>query len=425
MNSSLVFSLAARSLWHRRRVMALILLTLTLSVMLLLGVQYLRTEARDSFSNTISGTDLIVGARSGPINLLLYSVFHIGNATANIQWETYQELATNPLVKWTVPISLGDSYRGYRVVGTSTEFPEYFRFNRDRLLSLDTGAWFSDLFDVVLGAEVAREFGHQVGDELTLAHGTGSVSFSKHANLPFMVTGVLAPTGTPVDRAVYVSLEALEAIHVGWSSGVAMPGRTLSVDKARQIELTPGDITAALVGVEQKVMTFQVQREINKYPSEPLTAILPGVALSELWQILGQFERVLLGIAAFVAAVSLVGLAAVLLVLQAQRRHEISILRAIGVSPRLIVGLHVLECVAMAIAACLLAVALGAIALPLLAPLVLDQFGLTLGLRTLTAEEWTLLASVPLAALVVGLLPGGTAWIESRRAGAFQSAAEL
>ncbi|MDX1633327.1 MAG: ABC transporter permease [Marinobacter sp.] len=415
MKLRLALSLAMASLWHRRGVLALVTLTLTLSVTLLLGVQYLRTEVKQSFSNTISGTDLIVGARSGQLNLLLYTVFHLGDATSNIRWSTYQALAEDPRVAWTVPISLGDSYRGYRVVGTNDSYWEHFRYGDDRALAMADGRWFHGVFEVVLGAEVARQFQHRVGDELTLAHGTGRVSFMNHDAHPFDVVGVLAATGTPVDRAVYVSLAGLEAIHIGWQAGVPIPGRTVSRDQALDRDLTPSSITAALVGLERRVLTFQLQRQLNESDREPLTAILPGVALNELWRILGQFERTLLALTGFVVVTSLVGLAAVLLTLQAQRRQEIRILRAVGASPGLVATLYLLECTLLASLAAVLALVAGSLAVWLAGPWLLEHYGFQVSLRPLQWQEWLLLASVPVAGLLIGLIPAGRAWARARQ----------
>jgi putative ABC transport system permease protein len=395
--------------------MGLITLTLTLSITLLLGVQYVRTEVKQSFSNTIAGTDLIVGARSGQLNLLLYSIFHMGNATNNIRWQTYQALREDSRIDWTVPISLGDSYRGHRVVGTNAGYLTHFRYGDDQPLKLVSGDWFDDVFEVTLGAEVARQLHHQTGDEVVLSHGTGKISFMNHDTHPFRVAGILAATGTPVDQAVYVSLEGLEAIHIGWESGVAIPGRTVSKQKALGRDLTPDSITAALVGVERKVLTFQVQRSINQSSLEPLTAILPGVALSELWRVMGQFEATLLGITVFVVVTSLIGLIAVLLAMQAQRRQEVTILRAVGAQPRLIAALYILECGLMTATACLLAVAVGAGLISAAGPWLMENYGVQVSLRMLNRTEWLILGGIPLAGFIVGLIPAWQAWRNSRR----------
>ncbi len=423
MKTRLALSLALASLWHRKKVLTLVCLTLTLSVSLLLGIQYLRTEVKQSFTSTISGTDLIVGARSGQLNLLLYTVFHIGDATNNIRWSTYQSLKEDTRLDWLIPISLGDSYRGYRVVATDENFLAHFRYGRDAALELASGRWFGNVFDVVLGAGVARSLGHQIGERIVLSHGGGRTSFSNHEDTPFTVTGILKPTGTPVDQAVYIGLDGMEAMHVGWESGVAIPGRTLTREQAENRNFTPDAITAAFVGIDRKVLTFRLQREINQLSAEPLSAILPGVALSELWRLMGQFERALLGITGFVVITSLIGLIAVLLTLQTQRAHEITVLRATGASPALIASLYILECVALALMACLSALAIGIAGISLASPWLLANYGLQITLRPLTPAEWALLGSVPVAAFAVALLPAFNTWRQSRRLG-FGEAAE-
>lgn len=422
MKLRLAFRLALASLWYRKGVLALVTLTLTLSVTLLLGVQYLRTEVRQSFTSTIAGTDLIIGARSGPLNLLLYSVFHIGDATNNIRWSTFQELEQDSRIDWLVPLSLGDSYRGHRVIGTNTEFPEHFRYGDDQPLAMAQGRWFDGVFEVVLGAQVARNHDHGTGDEIIIAHGGGNTSFLKHDNHPFTVSGILEPTGTPVDRGVYVSLEGLEAIHIGWESGVPRPGATVSPTAAQERSLTPTAITAALAGIERRVLTFQVQRDINQSTTEPLSAILPGVALSQLWQVLGQFESALLGITVFVVITSLAGLVTVLITIQAQRLREIAVLRASGASPGLTATLYIIECTGLTVVASVLALGLWYGTLLGISPWVLEHYGLQLSLRTPDTTEALLLAGVAVTGLLVGLIPGLRAWRTGNRQGGWNGA---
>ncbi|HRX89662.1 MAG TPA: hypothetical protein P5528_09475, partial [Steroidobacteraceae bacterium] len=147
-----ILTLAWRSLWNRRTTALLTIFAIAVSVALLLGVQKMRTAARDGFANTVSGVDLIVGSRSGPLNLLLYSVFRVGDATANVTWPSYQLVARHPDVAWTIPISLGDSHQGFRVLGTTTDYFEHYRFAGDRQMTFTAGKPFADLYDVVLGA---------------------------------------------------------------------------------------------------------------------------------------------------------------------------------------------------------------------------------------------------------------------------------
>ena len=125
--------LALSSIKSRKGSALLTFLAITVSVFVLLGVEKIRHQAKDSFSNTVSGIDLIVGSRTGDVNLLLYSVFRLGNATNNISWKSYQRITKNPNVAWTIPISLGDSHEGYRVMGTNTDYFTHFRFGQNHL----------------------------------------------------------------------------------------------------------------------------------------------------------------------------------------------------------------------------------------------------------------------------------------------------
>ncbi|MGH8677860.1 MAG: ABC transporter permease, partial [Burkholderiales bacterium] len=207
----MIIGLAIKSLRNRTFTAGLTVLSIALAVTLLLGVERIRSESRESFTSTISGTDLIVGARSSPVHLLLYSVFHVGNATNNIRWSSYGVIAARPEIAWTIPISLGDSHRGFRVLGTTHDYFEHLRFAGGRRLELAQGKASDDRYDAVLGAEVAKALGYRLGDSIVIAHGAGEVSFSLHADQPFRVAGVLARTGTPVDRTVHVSLQGIDA----------------------------------------------------------------------------------------------------------------------------------------------------------------------------------------------------------------------
>ena len=289
----IVLRLALQSLRNRWLTATLTVFAIAVSIMLLLGVEKVRAGARQSFADTISGTDLIVGARSGSIQLLLYSVFRIGNATNNITWPSYQDIAARPEIAWVVPLSLGDSHRGFRVLGTTPDYFTHYKYRQTHGLAFASGAPFADLFDAVVGADVAAALGYKVGDRIIVSHGLGVVAFVEHDDKPFRVSGVLEKTGTPVDRTVHVSLEAIEAIHVDWQSGGRVPGQSVSADDVRRMDLKPKAITAALIGLKSRLATFRLQRSINEYRAEPLSAILPGAALQELWGLVGTAETAL------------------------------------------------------------------------------------------------------------------------------------
>lgn len=406
-----ILNLALRSLWNRRVTALLTISAIAVSVALLLGVQKLRTAARESFANTVSGVDLIVGARSGPLNLLLYSVFRVGDATANVSWKSYQKIASHPDVAWTIPISLGDSHRGFRVMGTNTDYFRHYHYGGTHALSFTTGAPFDDLYDTVLGADVARTLGYKLGDSIVVAHGIGNVSFAEHKDKPFRVVGILAKTGTPVDRTVHVSLEAITAIHIDWQSGMQAPaGFRTSAEDARKHNLTPDSITACLVGMRSKVMTFTMQRAINDYRQEPLLAVLPGVALSQLWDLVGIADTALMIVAAFVVLAGLLGMLTAILTSLNERRREMAILRSVGARPQHIFGLMIAEAGLLAALGVLSGILLTYAIVLAGRPILETRFGVFVGLSALSAYELAILTAIVLAGLLMGLLPAFRAY---------------
>ena len=405
-----LFTLAARSAWNRRFVLALVVLSIALSTFLLLGIERLRQDLRANFSQAVSGTDLIVGARTGPVQLLLYAVFRIGNATNNIRYTSAEAIAQHRGVAWMVPLSLGDSHRGFAVLGTTTGYFEHFRHGQKQRLVLAQGKPFDALYDTVVGAEVARRLGYTLGQRIVLSHGDGAMQANDHADKPFTIVGILAPTGTPVDRTVHISLQAMEAIHLDWQVGAPLPGQAVSAEQAAQQDLTPRTITAALVGLKSRAAVFAVQRDVAAFRAEPLLAILPGVALDELWDVVGLGERGLQAMSALVAAVSLAGLVAVILAGLNERRRELAILRAVGAGPRQMLALLAAEGLLVTASG----VVLGALAcwgtVALAGGWVQAQFGIGLQLVPPGAAEWQLMAAVLTGGLLASLVPGWRAY---------------
>ena len=393
------------SVLNRRVTAGLTLLAIALSIAMLLGVEKVRRDARGAFANTISGTDLIVGARSGAIQLLLYSVFRIGNATSNISWESYREIEQYPHVRWTVPIALGDSHRGFRVMGTSRGYFEHYRYARTESLAFAAGGPFDDVFDAVLGTEVAQRLGYGLGDEFVISHGAGDVSFIEHDDKPFRVTGIIAPTGTPVDRTVHISSEGFTAMHFDWQAGAPVFGLESTSDDVRAMDLTPKSITAALVGLDSKIAIFRVQRRINEYRAEPLLAIIPGVALQELWDLMSVAENVLRVVSSMVVVTGLLGMLTVILSSLEARRREMAVLRSVGARPVHVFALFMSEAGMLALLGAAAGVVLLYVALLIGQPIVAREFGLHMPLEMLAATDWWILAAVVLAGFGAGSAP--------------------
>ena len=404
----MLLKLTINSLYARLLTVSMTVLAISLSLMLYLSVEKLRSSSYTSFTNTISQTDLIVGSRTGSVQLLLYSVFRIGNATNNITWDSYKDIINRDEVKWSVPISLGDSHKGFRVMGTNTDFFKRYKYRGDQSLKIEEGKYFLDLYDVVIGFGVAEKLGYKISTPLIVSHGLKS--FTEHDDQPFKVSGILAKTGTPVDNTIIVSLEAIEAIHVDWSSGTKIPGKVTPIDQIRKMDLSPSNITAVLLGVNSKLKIFQLQRWINEYPEEALSSILPGVALQELWRIVGVVENILSGISSIVVLTTLMGMTAIVFSSLSERRREMAIWRAMGASPKIIIGLLMLEAFIISTLSVVVSTFLLFILLYFIQPWIDSTYGILITIEMLSLKDIYIFILFIFAAMFVSLIPAMRAY---------------
>lgn len=404
---------ALASAFARRNTLLLIVVTIALSTALLLGVSKIRTDVRESFSRSVAGVDLIVGARGGDLQLLLYSVFHIGQATQNIRWESVEKIRNHPQVQWAHPVLLGDSHKGYRVVGTDAALFKDLQIGRGEALAFEQGQAFQALYDVVIGAEVAKALGYGLGDQLTLSHGLGRTSFAEHGDKPFKVVGILSATGGPLDRSLLVSTEAITAIHIGWVSGVKLPAAA-NPSATTDEDLTPKDATALLVKMKSKLATFHVQRQINQYAKEPLQAVLPGVALQQLWELISVAENALLLVAACVALVGLIGMLSVLLTSLSARQWELAIFRMLGMRPWHMMLMLCSEALAITLLGIIVGLGMYWVGLIVFADALKVHYGLFLDVQqVLHTDALNLLSIMALAGLLTGFWPGWRAYVLS------------
>ena len=524
----LILDLALKSLRNRAFSTSLTVGSIALSVALLIGVENVREGMRESFSNTISQTDLIVGTKGGTIQLLLYSVFGMGAPTENVSWDAYQRWAEHPAVAWTIPYGLGDSHRGFRVIGTNEDFYRHYRYRGGQAIALAEGRPNAELFDLTLGADVAAELNYTIGDEVAVTHGIGEVGFLTHDHMPFTVVGVLDKTFTPVDRAMYVTLEGMEAIH--WEDGAPPAegdehvhdedghaheedehaheegehahedeaehahddeadahdeaaahddgevhddeahahdeaaahddgeahdeGHEAAHDEAAHAhddeevheegevhddeehahdeeqeaahdeadhahddeehahnldisidEVQVTQVTSFFVGTTDRRDVLNLQREINDFEDEPMMAVLPGVALNEMWQGLGYAETGLRLVTIFVVLVGLLGMVVSLYTSLNERRREMAILRAVGAGPKRIVSLLVLESLCLASAGAVLGLGLVYALLSVAQPLVEAQVGLFIPISPPGPVEWLFLGAVVTAGFLMGFVP--------------------
>lgn len=405
--------LAAKSLRNRRFTTGLTIASIALSIALFIGVERIRQGARESFSNTISQTDLIVGAKGGSIQLLLYSVFRMGSATQNVGYDVYQKWTKHPAVQWTIPYSLGDSHRGFRVVGTDKNFYEHYRFRRDKSVEFTEGRAPTGLFDVALGGDVVKRLGYKLNQKIVIAHGVSreGEAILMHDDKPFTVVGILKSTATPIDRSVYVTLEGMEAMHIDWKDGGApVPGKEVKPEDIDPSKIKVDQITAFLLRTKSRIETLQLQRDINDETAEPLMAIIPGVALSELWDGISYAEDGLRIVSLFVIIVGLMGMLVSLYNSLNERRREMAILRAVGSGPWLIARLLVLESMIITFLSILVGLGLIYSLLFIFRPIVETHFGLYLPINWLSTSEYVYLGVIMAMSAVLGFIPAYRAY---------------
>ena len=422
----MILGLALKSLRNRRFTAALTVLSIALAVALLLGVERLRQESRESFGSSVSGTDLIVGARTSAVNLLLASVFRIGNVANNVSWSTYQRIAAQPEVAWTIPLSLGDSHRGFRVLGTTSDYFAHYRFAGNRALELAQGRRFGDAQEAVLGAEVAHVLGYGIGQEIVIAHGAGDVAFALHSDHPFRVVGILARTGTPVDRAIHVSLAAIDAVHAGHEEHADDPLAAALKAAGQEHRLNAGDrvdgrdhattdgtdkaasertISAFLIGLKNRSAALFMQRRINESRDEPLTAILPGATLLEVWQIMAAAERSLFVVSMLVVVIGLAGMLVALLTSLNERRREMAVLRALGARPWHVFALILGEAGFLTILGMVLGIAALYAGVAIGRPWLEEHLGVYMSVGWPSATEFGYTMLVLAAGVLIGLIP--------------------
>ena len=406
-----------KSVQNRKLTSLLCVASIALSVALLLGVERIKNGARDGFTNTISQTDLIVGAKGGPLQLVLYTVFRIGSPTNNIRFSSYTKIKNLPEVDWTIPISLGDAYRGYRVVGTDENFFKHYRYRRNQKIEVLNGKIPVGIFDVVLGYEVAQKFQHKTSDSIILSHGISEKSFMDHSVTPFKVVGILNPTATPIDRSIFITLEGMEAMHIGWDKGVPGKNSTVTPENLKKENIHIGQITSFLLKTKNRIQTLKLQRKIDSFPEDPLMAVIPGLALHQLWKTLSYIENILYLISLCVLAVGLISVIVSLYTSLNERRREIAIFRALGAGAGKVVSLLLVESSLIVLVGTLIGTALLYLCLFMVRPYLESNFSLYLPNQFLSSTELIYLGSILLGGITAGFIPAIKAYRNSLQDG--------
>ena len=403
----ILLKLALKSLKNRQTSTFLTILSISLSVTLLLAVERTKRAAEEGFTQSVSQVDLLVGGRTGPLNLILYTVFNMGSASNNLSWESYQEIKNYPEVEWTIPYSLGDGHKGFRVVATDENFYTHYRFRGEGKIEFQKGGPATDVWDVVLGSQVYEKLKYQIGDPIVIAHGvTRGEGIQMHADKPFRVVGIMQPTGTALDQSLYISLFGMEAIHIDWKNGAApTKGNAIPQNQLNKDNIKIGPITSFFLRTKSRIETLRLQRKINTYESEPLLAIIPGATLADLWRGLSQIDRVLKAISLMVLFVGLAAMISTILAGLNERRREMAILRSLGAGPQRLATLLVFESFVLTGIAILTGVILNTATFAILSGWLESQFGFYVVGEVFSSTDYLYLALIWCAGTFVGFIP--------------------
>ena len=401
-----MIDLAWSSLRARALAVTLVVISLTCALVMLLSLERIQSATKNGFDQSISGVDLIIGPRSGGIELVLYTVFHLGRPTNNITMQTVDDLATHEAIDWLVPIALGDSHRSFRVIATIPEYFDRIRVRQNDALNFAQGRRFKGLNEVVIGATVADQLDYQIGDSIFLTHGSGEALGKVHDDFAFTITGILEPTGTPNDQAVFVDLKGYELIHLGWQSGTRAFGiANLDLNNIPPDALKPKTVTAAFVGLKSKLALFPFVRSVNEYPEEAVSAIIPGIALSELWSIVGMVDRAFTFLSWLIIAISLITMVTMTISSLDARTREMTILRAIGAAPREIASLVLMEAALIGLAAIVCAILIVSGSTFLAQDILAQRLGIAPDIALITVDEIKIFAMIFAAGLASSVLP--------------------
>ena len=401
-----MLSLLLKSIRSRIIPTSLVTISLMASMVLLLSIERIQQGAEEGFNQSISGVDVIIGPRSSSLELVLYTVFHLGRPTNNITTKTIDDIKIMNDIDWIVPIALGDSHKGFRVIATQSNYFEHIKYSDNQSLTFLKGRAFSELPEVVLGSDVADKLNYSLGSNIQITHGSVEATGNKHDDFSFKASGILNKTGTPIDQAIFVDLKGYELLHLGWKSGKKVFSLdNIDLSTIPKEDLNPKTLTAAFVGLKSKLTLFNFSKSIREYPNEAISAVIPGVALSELWSIVGLVDKGFELLSWIIIAISLIAMITLIIASLDNRKQEMTIYRANGASPRFLATMVIYESLVIGLVAIIGAIIL----VTIVTYFATSQLNLTLGIspsfQWISLGEIKVFSVILLAGVLSSLIP--------------------
>ena len=384
-----LLALAFRYLWARPLAALLNLLLLTLGLASITFVVLVSDQVTRAFQRDLAGIDLVVGAKGSPVQLILAGVFHIDVPPGNIALADVRALAARPEVAQLIPLSLGDSFRGFRIVGTTPDYLAHYR------LRVAQGQPWAGPMEAVAGAQVAQVAGLDPGATFVGTHGLGA-SGHAHGETPYRVTGVLAPCGCVVDRLLLTGLESVWQVHE----------KTMATDEEDRKALEANrEVTMALIRYRSPLAAASFPRYVNN--ETDMQAAAPAIEVTRLLRMLGVGTEVLRGVGAVLLLTAALSVFIALWTAVRERRADLAMLRMLGASPAKVAALLLAEGFWLAAIASVLGLAAGHALAALVGSILQAQQSLPLsGWQWAPGEAWipsAALATAGLAALIPAL----------------------
>ena len=381
---------ALNSLFH--------IIVLALGIAAIITLLHISQQLEQRFTRDLKGIDLVLGAKGSPLQLILSSVFHIDIPTGNIPLSEAQKIAKNPMVRASMPIALGDNVQGFRIVGTSQEYPKHYG------AELAEGVYWDAEMQAVLGSDVARRTGLRVGDTFSGSHGL-TQGGEAHSEFPYVVKGILKPTGTVIDRVVLTDVESVWHIHEHHQHHEHKEGEE---HHHHEEQNTNREITALLIAYKSPAAAVTLPRLINQNSS--LQAASPAFETARLIKIMGVGSEAITLFAGILIAIATVGFFVTLCTAVNERRYDIALMRSLGATRKKILGFVLAEGLTLGMLGVLVGFVLGHILASVAASWIEQSHHLLLNAVGFHPHEAYLLLLAIGISIVASILPAITAY---------------
>lgn len=399
--------LAWKNIIHNPLSLLLNLLLLTLGIGLINFILLLNDQLKDKFDNNLAGIDLVIGAKGSPLQMILASMYHIDSPTGNITIKEAKPFLRegHPLIKRSIPLSMGDSYKGYRIIGTDYSILDLYG------AEVSNGEKWSGLYEVTAGATVAKELNLEIGSKFKSSHGFNDDVDLEHEEGTFVIVGILEPAGSVIDQLLLCSTKSVWEIHKHQGQIHDIPHDTITkplasdMSRATLLSYEEEEITSILIQYVNKTnfQALNMPRNINE--NTDLQAASPAYEINRLYDMMGTGTKALQLLAILIAIVSAISIFISLINSLRQRKYELSLLRVLGGRPISLFALIIMEGLIMAIMGYILGMLLSNVALSGLAESLADRYNYDFKAWTLHGKEMYLGIASLLLGFVAALLP--------------------